>query len=433
MNHITAFPCNDARPLPKRTDILIIGAGVIGVSAALALAEAGHNLVLCEKGRIAAEQSSRNWGWIRAQGRDLRELPLALESQALWRRWAPRLDCDIGLRQGGVTYLATSDAEMARYRAWLELARPFQLGTVALSAQDADRLTGRSGRLFKGGIHTPSDMHAEPGLSVPALARRAASLGATLFEAMAVRKLDIAGGRVVGAVTEHGRIAAQAVILAGGAWSRSFLENHGRGLAQLTVRSQCLRTEPAPAIAPGAIGAASIAAIRPRLDGGYAIGKSGAARVDLIPAAFAHFHRFLPIVRDRWKILKIRMGSEFFGALGRHRWGAEQLSPMETARILDPSPDPGILRDAMAGARHMFPQLAKVRIAESWGGMIDVTPDEIPVIGSVRGLPGLTLATGFSGHGFGIGPGAGSLAAQLATGAVPLVDPAAFAPARLNA
>ncbi|MEM9199989.1 MAG: FAD-binding oxidoreductase, partial [Pseudomonadota bacterium] len=181
----------------------------------------------------------------------------------------------------------------------------------------------------------------------------------------------------------------------------------------------------------GALGAKP-ASIRPRDDGGYSIGKVGVARFDLIPAAFVHFFRFLPILRARWKIVKLRMGPEFFGAMGRHRWAADQFSPMEAARVLDPAPDAGIIRDIMAGARRIYPQLDGVRIAESWGGLIDVTPDEIPVLGPVAGLPGLTLASGLSGHGFGIGPGAGKLAAQLATGAAPLVDPSAFAPARLG-
>ncbi|MEM9198817.1 MAG: FAD-binding oxidoreductase, partial [Pseudomonadota bacterium] len=119
MNDSLEFPCMPERPLPPRTDVLIIGGGVVGVCAALTLAEAGHRVVLCEKGRIAGEQSSRNWGWIRAQGRDLREMPLMLEAQALWRQLAPQLDTDIGLRQGGSTYLALTEAELTDHAAWV--------------------------------------------------------------------------------------------------------------------------------------------------------------------------------------------------------------------------------------------------------------------------------------------------------------------------
>jgi glycine/D-amino acid oxidase-like deaminating enzyme len=79
-----------------------------------------------------------------------------------------------------------------------------------------------------------------------------------------------------------------------------------------------------------------------------------------------------------------------------------------------------------------FPVFRDLRVAESWGGMIDVMPDAVPVIAPVDSLPGLWVATGFSGHGFGIGPGAGKLAADLVTGDPTLVDPAPFRLARFT-
>ena len=80
------------------------------------------------------------------------------------------------------------------------------------------------------------------------------------------------------------------------------------------------------------------ASIRPRLDGGYTVGRTLAARFDIIPAAFTHFVKFVPVLRQRWRILKLRFGPEFFGALGRHRWRPDQLSPMEQARMLARNP-----------------------------------------------------------------------------------------------
>ena len=67
-----------------------------------------------------------------------------------------------------------------------------------------------------------------------------------------------------------------------------------------------------------------------------------------------------------------------------------------------------------------------MKVAESWGGVIDVTPDAVPVISAVDTLPGFFIATGFTGHGFGIGPGAGRLMAELVTGETPVVDPTPF-------
>ena len=168
------------------------------------------------------------------------------------------------------------------------------------------------------------------------------------------------------------------------------------------------------------------ASLRRRLDGGYTIARTGAARFDIIPAAFRHLRAFTPILKDRWRILKLRFGSAYFGPLGRHRWQGDERSPFEALRVFDPAPDHQLLDTVLQSAKALFPQLADAQPAERWGGMIDVMPDEIPVIGPVDRLPGLVLATGLSGHGFGLGPGVGYLAAQFATGREPLVDTEPF-------
>ncbi len=431
MDMMPEFAPGPDRPLPESVEVAIIGGGVVGVSAALMLAEWGVPVLVCEKGRIAGEQSSRNWGWIRIQGRDLREVPLMLESQALWRRFAQASRSDFGLRQRGLAYIAQDEAQLADHEAWLASARPFQLSTRMMSPAEADAWVGREDGRFAGGMVTPSDMYAEPTLAVPALARLAAGAGATIFERTAVRTLELSGGRVSGLVTEHGRVACRAVILAGGAWCRPFLENMGLPLAQLAVRSQVLRTAPVPDFVTGPVGMAT-ASLRPRLDGGYTVGRTQTARFDVIPAAFAHFRSFLPLYRQRWRTLRLRFGTEFFGALGRRRWGADQLSPMEQARMLDPPPEAAVRDRILNAARATYPQLRDARAVESWGGMIEVSPDEVPLLGPVAGLEGLTLATGLSGHGFGLGPGAGLLAAQLATGRTPAADPAPFATDRFD-
>ena len=108
------------------------------------------------------------------------------------------------------------------------------------------------------------------------------------------------------------------------------------------------------------------------------------------------------------------------------RWRLDEVTPFERVRVLDPAPVPGILAEARANLARDFPGFASMRVADNWAGLMDATPDAVPVIGPVAALPGLTLASGFSGHGFGIGPGAGRLAAEIATGTPPVVDPAPF-------
>ncbi len=418
--------------LPASTGVAIIGGGIAGLGAALALSEAGTPCVVLEKGRSGAEQSTRNWGWIRKQGRLIHELPLMIEAMDLWRGIAEEADEDIGFRVHGVTYLAQTEVELAQRADWLDRARPYQLDTRLLSSQQTDALVGQSSGRFAGALHTPSDAQAEPRVALPALVRLLRARGVPILEGCAVRGFVREGGRVAGVETEAGRLRADAVILAGGAWSRTLIENEGGSLAQLAIRSSALRTGPVAGLPEGAFGATQ-ASIRRRRDGGVTVARSGAAGFDIVPAAFRHLGAFWPTVKGNWRILKLRAGTSFFGPLGRHRWAMDETSPFERMRVLDPAADHALLADVLRGAGALFPQLLGARAVQSWAGMIDVTPDETPLIGGIAGLPGLTLATGLSGHGFGLGPAAGKLAAQIATGATPMVDPAPYSPARLKA
>jgi glycine/D-amino acid oxidase-like deaminating enzyme len=108
--------------LPRQADVVVIGGGIAGVSTLLSLAERGVSAVLVEKGRLAGEQSSRNWGFCRTQGRDLAEVPLAIESLRQWDRMDVRVGAEVGFTRAGACYLCETPRDVAGYEAWLEAA-----------------------------------------------------------------------------------------------------------------------------------------------------------------------------------------------------------------------------------------------------------------------------------------------------------------------
>ncbi len=412
--------------LPPRADVVIVGGGIIGVTTALFLAEKGHSVVLCEKGRIGGEQSSRNWGWCRTMGRDEREIPLALESLRLWRGLNERVGRETGFRQAGIVYYCETEKEIADQEAWLEQARQYQVDARLLRGADVAEVAQGAAIPFLGALLTPSDGRAEPSQAAPAIAEAARAHGAGILTNCAVRSIDLQGGRVAGVVTEQGRIACQSVVLAGGAWSRLFAGNAGIDLPQLKVLGSVFRTAPLSG-GPEITGAAGVFAFRKRLDGGYTVARRNANVADITPDSFRLLLDYLPTLRQNYGEIKLRVGRRFFEEWGVKRsWSADEATPFEAVRVLDPAPRQGTLAEGRAALARTFPIFAQAQVAGSWGGLIDVTPDAVPVISAVDRMPGFFIATGFSGHGFGIGPGAGRLMADLVAGDRPVVDPAPF-------
>lgn len=412
--------------LPTHADVIVIGGGVIGTTAALFLAERGVHVVLLEKGEIACEQSSRNWGWCRQAVRDPREFDLIRESLRLWREMNARCGADTGFRTTGILFAARTEAEQATYRDWCRAAAGAGIESRMIEGAELARLLPGDTQLPAQALWCESDGRAEPQWAAPAFADAARRHGAVILTRCAVRGIETAAGQVSGVVTERGPIRARRVILAAGAWSRRLLRELGISLPQLKVRASVARTSavaggPEAALWDGAV------AFRKRADGGYTIADGSRTVVPLTPDSFRVFVPFMPMMRLEWRAIRLVLDGRFvteWGEAAPVPW--DQVSPYEKARSLDPRPDQGYLDALMARLRARYPAFAPARIEQSWAGFIDTTPDAVPVISGVDGLSGLIVATGFSGHGFGIAPGAGHLVADLACGARPIVDPAEF-------
>ncbi len=429
-----SFPISTTDPaeynvaLPDAADVVVIGGGIIGVMTAWELAKKRQKVVLLEKGRVAAEQSSRNWGWIRAQGRDLAELPIMVEAGSIWRQMDREIEEDIGLRQTGIAYLADTPAKMERYAAWVPHARAAGVDSKLLSSAEIAQLLPDATTRWLGGLWTASDMRAEPWVAVPALARAAERDGVIIREMCAARLLDIEAGRITGVITEAGRIATNAVIVAGGAWSSLFLRRHGVHIPQLSVRATVGATQPLPQIFEGAATGSGLA-FRRRQDGGYNLACPGSEDIFVGPDAFRALGKYLPqLWADPMGVRVLPMGPADYPdswTIAR-RWAGDQVSPFEKMRVLDPAPRKGIVAKMAKDFGTMFPQLGTVQMKKAWAGMIDTMPDVVPVVDNVADVPGLTVATGMSGHGFGIGPAFGRISAALALGDAPGYDIARF-------
>ena len=424
-----ATPVQFSDPLPEAADVAIIGGGVIGIFAALYLARAGKKVCVLEKGRIACEQTSRNWGWIRQHERDEAELPVAMEALHLWKE----ADAEVGGATGFVTtpinYLASSEKGLADLEDWMAIAEKYGVNSVRLTRQQvADLFGGLSNGQWAGGTSTLDDARAEPWEAVPAIARLAHEAGVDIIENCAARSLEIAAGRVVGLHTEKGLINCEQVVVAAGAWSLLFARNHGVSFPQLSVCLTASQTAPM-ANFTDQNSADEDFALRRRTDGGYTIAVCDGNDFFIGPDAFRSFFKYIPLLKESWDhtFLNPFAPKDFPDAWTTKRsWAPNEETPFERCRVLEPVANMKYVNKAVADFAKRFPSLGKPTIVQSWAGMVDALPDVVPLIDRIDSIPGLIVATGFSGHGFGIGPGAAMIVRDLVLGNKPKHDIARF-------
>jgi glycine/D-amino acid oxidase-like deaminating enzyme len=415
-------PLTAPRNIPSEADIVIIGGGIIGVSTAWFLARQGVNVVLCEKGHIAGEQSSRNWGWVRQQGRDPRELPMMIESMRIWRTLAEDIGEEVGFSQGGCIFTARNDSDVEGFQKWLDIARDFELDTCVLDGKELRRHVEGASTDWIGGLYTPSDGRAEPHKAGPAIGRAAAREGATILTSCAVRGIESSAGTVSAVVTEHGSIRTSVVLCAAGAWTSMFCRSIGISVPQLKVRGTVARTAPARELFIGNVFDKKLG-IRRRQDGGYTVAHGTILDHGITPSTFRYAFKFLPALFQEIGSLRIRFGKDFVDEITTPKqWALDEVSPFEKTRVLNPPPNPRVVRGIRKNLDELFPALAKVGIVETWAGMVETSPDVVPMIGEVGDAAGFYIASGFSGHGFGIGPGAGKALAAMLTGAENPID-----------
>lgn len=352
-------------PLPSGADVVIVGGGVVGASAAFHLAEAGvRNIVVIERGELCCGSSGKPIGGVRAQFSDPLNIELGSRSLRAYREFPHRPGADIKLDTVGYLFLLDNEQQVRDFAAGVELQNSLGVANRMIDPEDARRLCPYiSTDGLVAAAYSPADGHARPALVVEGYAQAAARAGVTIVTQTAVTGIDTAGDRVTGVHTSHGRIACGAVICTAGAWSGLIGDMVGVLLPIRPVRRQLAFTAP---LTPPA----------PRVP--FTIDFSSSA----------YFHN-----SDDGLLFGLADPDEQegFDTTWTPRW-------LELFRTV---------------ARRRAPALAGMKTVGGWAGLYEVTPDHNALIGRSTELPNFLYAAGFSGHGFLQAPAVGEVLRDL--------------------
>jgi glycine/D-amino acid oxidase-like deaminating enzyme len=425
-NRAASVPALDK--IPTATDVVVIGAGASGLFTAWNLAKWGINVTVCEKGEVGAEASSRAFGWISGLLLDPCKLELSQQSLELWNEAQSEFG-ELGFRSNGLCFLAESEEELGYFESWRDQARSSRYRDIeVLAPEGVTQLLRHSTRQWTGAIWARSDGSVEPKLLPAVVAEGARRRGVKIIQNCAVRGLDLAGGRIAGVVTEHGRIQAQRVVFAGNVWSRLFCGNLGVNVPQLYVLMSMGCTHPL-ADGPTCSGGQEHWAWRRQIDGAYSLGRLRGQRLPVTRDCIQLFSKFLPALKAEARNVHLSFGKEARRDLFWPRtWSLDQPSVFERIRIFDPVADERPSERSLQLNAVNSRAFRGAAIAETWAGAVTLTPDNLPIAGAVEQIPGLYLLTGCS-YGLTWAPVLGRMIADLISNQAPTIDPS---PYRLN-
>ncbi len=359
----------------KVHDVVVIGGGISGVAAAYELARAGIRVALVEKGELASMASGWTLAGVRQSGRDPAELPLAQAAVRRWEHLAEELDADIEYRQEGNLRLARTPEEVEWIRNMVAQQQALGLELEFLPDTQAVREVAPAlSDAVLAASFCPTDGHANPIATVQAYARAAERAGAQMLFQTKVTRIDASGGKVQGVQTTVGPLAADAVILAAGIYSDRLCATVDVPLPLHLVHVGVVQTVPQPPLLAQVLGVAN-ADVAGRQEVG------GRLRFTASTGPWTH--------------------------------------PDRELRLEDIRPTAEAVAGIIQRTGHILPAFLQARIARVWGGLLDMTPDGLPVLDRVDPVDGLVITAGFSGHGFCLGPITGQIGAELAQGKQP--------------
>jgi sarcosine oxidase subunit beta len=363
----------------QNADVIIVGGGVIGCAVAYNLAKTGVRPLLLEREEIGAGGSSRNGGGVRQSARDLREMPLAIHAvRNLWPNLSEELGVDVEYHQQGNLRLGKTEAHLRFLEGMVAQSRTAGLELRMVDGAAVREICPYLSEEVIGASFCPTDGHGNPMKTTLAFYKRARELGARFITGETVQCLRTNRGRVTGVRTDRAAYEAPQVLLAAGLGSRPIAGRVGITLPMQKVLLEALITEAHPYLFPQMLGTAAADFYGHQTDHGSFV---------------------------------------FGGSTGLEPFASEEAFPV-TRSMTAPSFCRAILG--------YFPMMKKVNIIRTWAGFIDEMADHVPVLGKVAEVPGLALACGFSGHGYGISPAIGQLMAEVLTTGQPSISLEAF-------
>lgn len=411
-------------------DVVIIGGGIMGCSAALFLARSGKSVLVLEKHRVAGQQSGRNWGFIRSQDRDLAELPLSIAAQTIWKEWALEFGQAFNLRKRGTLYAAGDAQELDSFAVWQQSALEYGIQSEILDHSAFHKLVPGCTADPVGALYTPSDQQADPEAATIAISEAARDAGATILEDCGALRIATKVGHISGVETEQGFVSSEAVVCAAGATSHRLLSPLGIALPQQQVRNSVAQTQPLPDIIKPCFCGMGLG-LRQRKDGRMVLTDEATCEIDVTIDTFRSARHFVPAYVQNRAAFDIRIGKPLVRDIAALATFADRKDPIKERAPHIPA-NRSKLDAALTQLKTCFPAARDAQIEKTWAGYIDVMPDALPVIEAHPRLEGLVIATGFSGHGFGLGPAIGKVVSELVSGQRSSIDLTPFASERFT-
>lgn len=417
-------------PLPKQSDVVIIGAGIQGIMTAINLRERGLSVTICEKGEVGGEQSGRAYSQIISYKTSPEIFPLHHYGKKLWREMNARVNDDTSYRTQGRVEAIVTDKELATVREWIALNSEdpgfdTPLKTRIIHGEElAARLPNAQTNWELGGFEEDAGS-VDPETGTPVLARYAQRIGVKIFTNCAVRGIETEGGKIADVVTERGNIKTSSVVLAGGIWSRLFMGNMGVDLPTLNVYLSQQRVSGVPGAPKGNVHLPNGIHFREQADGTYAV----APRIftsSIVKDSILLGPKFMHLLGGGELPLEFKIGPDFLSSFQiPTSWRLDEVSPFEKNRIVTATQNNEHLDAVFNRMKREFPQFEASEVVERWGAIVAPTYDELPIISKVPQYPGLVINTA-TVWGMTESPAAGELTADLVMDRKPVINPTPF-------